>query len=222
MPLTKLPVGKIFWRVKSDIGNQYSLIDSITILNDSIPFLISMSPDTLSNTKPTFMWFSAAGASSYKIQIDTSNGFSNPYISVPVSDTVYVPSANLPNGKIFWRVSANTNPNEFSQIDSFVVTTTGIIFKSHGSSSMNMLSITNQLKHIAITYSVKTSEIVSFHIITLSGITVASINIGMVPKGRHTFQWDMRNNQGRALSQGVYLLTCKLDGVKVSRKLTVK
>ena len=222
IPLTKLPVGKIFWRVKSDIGNQYSLIDSITILNDSIPFLISMSPDTLSNTKPTFMWFSAAGASSYKIQIDTSNGFSNPYISVPVSDTMYVPSANLPNGKIFWRVSANTNPSQFSQIDSFVVVTTGVILHNYGINSPSVLNVINQKEHISIDFSVKKPEIVSLHIITLSGVTVASINIGMVTKGRHTFQWNMRDNQGRALSQGIYIMACKLNGITVSRKITVK
>lgn len=224
IPTIKLPIGKIFWKVKSDIGNQYSLIDSITILNDSIPFLISVTPDTLSNTKPTFEWFSAVGASSYKIQIDTSNIFSNPYISVPVNDTVYFPSANLPEGKIFWRVSASTNPDRFSQIDSFVIAKTDVISRNSSIRKMDlsMMHVTNHKQHITIDFFVKRQGIVSFQIITLKGATIATVNMGLVSKGTHSFQWDMRNNQGRMLSKGNYLLVCKIDGMTITRKIIIK
>lgn len=223
-PSTDLPIGKIFWKVKSDIGSQYSLIDSITILNDSIPFLVSMSPDTLSNARPTFKWFSATGASLYKIQIDTSQNFSNPYISVPVNDTMFIPSANLPEGKIFWRVSTSTNPDRFSQIDSFVIVKTGV--RSHNAVinkiNLRVVHVTNQKQHIIIEISVKRPGIVSFQIITLNGATIASFNIGQVSKGTHTFKLDMRSNQNRMLSRGNYLLICNLDGMTITRKIIVE
>src|SRR5690606_5068989 len=101
---------------------------------------------------------------------------SNPYISVPVNDTVYFPSANLPEGKIFWRVSASTNPDRFSQIDSFVIAKTNVISRNSSIRKMDlsMMHVTNHKQHITIDFFVKRQGIVSFQIITLKGATIAT------------------------------------------------
>lgn len=118
-----LPLSTIYWRVKSSLNIQYSPPDTFVVLNDSIPLLIPMAPDTQNNRRPSFRWYKAIGASSYRIQIDTIGTFANPFISTPVTDTIYTPLANLPTGRIFWRVSSNTIQDRYSPPDTFQIMT---------------------------------------------------------------------------------------------------
>jgi hypothetical protein len=223
-PTVNLPAGKIYWKVKSNLGSTYSPIDSFTILNDSIPYLISMNPDTQSNAKPLFKWFIASGATSYKIQIDTIGSFSNPYISVPVSDTMYTPSVNLPNGKIFWRVSASTNSDRYSTVDTFTIFKVGTIFllNSGDQTGLDNLWIKDQNGHISIKFHNAKESSVSFRILSLKGSTVAQLNMGNISEGTHLIQWDKKDSRGRAIPKGSYLITGKLNGRILSQKITIK
>ncbi|MBL8029380.1 MAG: hypothetical protein JNL74_23355, partial [Fibrobacteres bacterium] len=122
LPVVNLPIGKIHWRVKSDLNTTYSLADSFLIQTDSIPTIILVSPDTITNRRPTLTWKSAKGASVYQIQIDTAGTFTTPWLSAPVGDTFFTPPVNLPLSKICWRISnTDYSANAYSAVDTFFV-----------------------------------------------------------------------------------------------------
>ena len=84
-----------------------SAISYTSILNN--PSLIS--PDnayTTDDNTPIFEWSSVGGTSEYLIQIDTTTGFSSPFINetVPSSSTSYTPISGLGDGIWYWRVAA--------------------------------------------------------------------------------------------------------------------
>lgn len=116
-----LPFSIIYWRVKSSLNTQYSIPDTFLVVNDSIPLLIPVVPDTQYNRRPVFKWYHASGAPSYRIQIDTIGNFASPFISTLVTDSVYAPLADLPVGRIYWRVSSSASQSQFSAPDTFLV-----------------------------------------------------------------------------------------------------
>jgi hypothetical protein len=218
-PLIKLPATKILWRVKSNVGAQYSLVDTLTINNDSIPFLIRMTPDTQKTERPVFHWFKAVGAASYRIQIDLSGNFVNPYISVPVEDTAYTPSVNLSSGHmIYWRVSANTNLNKYSTVDSFYIdiplSTIGF---NNNYGSGNPLTIKSCNHFLTVDFTVTQKTPVKLQIFTLSGICLAAEKIDVAFPGIYTIRFGKKN-----LSKSNYLLIATLNEKKEAKLFTIQ
>jgi hypothetical protein len=117
----EFPYGTIYWRVKSDLLDKWSIPDTFQIQPDSIPFLIRFNGATLSTKRPLFQWHSVLNAGSYRIEIAANRSFSGNYTTVPVNDTFYVPLADLSPGTWFWHVSCGRNFQAFSPIDSLVI-----------------------------------------------------------------------------------------------------
>jgi|GEM_PF-2171451 hypothetical protein len=211
---SNLPVGRIFWHVKSNLGDQYSLPDTFQVLNDSIPVLIPVYPDTQSIRKPLLRWYSGTGATSYRLQIDTVGDFSNPYVSLPVTDTVYTPSVDLPHGKIFWRVSTNSNPNLYSPADTFWIinTLSAQMRSSRASSNGVVLFSTRQRDNVRIGYTLEQPSAVSLRVFSITGQCVATlVRDARAAAGTHSVEWKTLDNQGKPLPNGSYILVCRQD-----------
>jgi|WetSurMetagenome_2_1015567.scaffolds.fasta_scaffold00185_28 hypothetical protein len=118
VPLSDLPLGTIYWKVKSDTSLGYSPPSSFTVQPDSIPLLYKFNGATLQQTKPTFAWHPVSNATSYVLQIDTAVGFSSPVYIIPTADTAFMPSTDLSRGTAYyWRVSCGRNATLFSPAD---------------------------------------------------------------------------------------------------------
>jgi len=222
-PTINLPVGTVYWHVKSNLNAQYSFSDTFTLLNDSIPLLIPITPDTQRTRRPGFRWRQATGATSYRIQIDTLGNFSVPYISFPLTDTTFSPDADLPIGRIFWRVGATTNPTRYSDVDTFMIAAqTAVAPKSVPTRALSSAVSFIVCRHGAsIGYScVKPTEI-SLDIFTLSGDRTATVAATFVPAGRHTLSWNGHDMHGRALSAGSYLFIFRIGRQMVLKKTTM-
>jgi hypothetical protein len=220
-PAANLPVGSIFWHVKSNLKDQYSILDTFVILNDSIPFLIPVFPDTQYIRKPVLRWHPGTGATSYRLQIDTIGDFVNPFISIPLSDTVDTPSVNLPYGKICWRVSANSNPSRYSMTDTFWVMVQGSVLPynsgkmSHGIS----LSYVPHKGGIRIEYSLNRPGNLTLQIFSTSGQCVATLWDAACSAGAHTLLWQARDNRGVPVQNGSYILVCRLNENLLTQKI---
>ncbi len=82
----------------------------IDSLQDSIPRLIPHSSPT-EERRPTLAWHKIElPQASYTIQIASNSGFIAPIINLPVADTSFAPSVDLPFGTIYWRVRVLTGP----------------------------------------------------------------------------------------------------------------
>lgn len=217
---TNFPLGTIYWRVKSNLATLFSTPDTFLILNDSIPLLIPMAPDTQFNRKPLFKWHQATSVSSYRIQIDTLGNFSSPYISLPLTaDTTYSPSVDLPYGKIFWRVSASTDFTRYSPVDTFIVARSTAVKPSlRLSNTMLNGAIIHQNSHgISATFLLTQSATISLKIFTLAGTPVRTMSRGNEAAGKHTFIWDGTNGHGELLPCGNYLALCKINNQGFSK-----
>jgi hypothetical protein len=117
--------GAYYWRVCAyDATGQYSLWSAYrTFRTAMLPpaLLIPANTGLVLTTRPAFDWASVAGASSYTLQVSTSQAFSNLVINTSPKVSIYTPGSDLPGNQVlYWRVKANgTNPSAWSLIFSF-------------------------------------------------------------------------------------------------------
>lgn len=100
-----LPVGMIYWRVKSD-DSEFSGKSSFEIKDPRVPILIPYEPHITIETQPALTWRHVNGTPSYTIEIDNNIDFSSTILSLPLSDTSFTPFEPLPFGNIYWRVKS--------------------------------------------------------------------------------------------------------------------
>jgi hypothetical protein len=220
-PVTNLPIGPIYWRVNSNLSTQYSAPDTFTLLNDSIPWLISMTPDTQYNRKPQFKWHASTGGSTYIIQIDSTGTFYNPFIILPLTDTTYTPLLNLPIGKICWRVGVELNSIKYSSVDTFrILSTTGVNnYLTDESKPAGSLIIRNVRQGIAITYLKNDHSAFSLNIYTLAGACVASFNQNKAISGNRTIIWNGTDKDGKTMPVGNYIAVYKTHDQQIGRSI---
>ncbi len=121
-----LPIGNLFWRVKSDdVG--YSSVDSFEILDARIPILYTFEPKLTNKTQPTLRWQKVPSAQRYFLEIDNTADFSSTIITIPLTDTTFVPFEPLPIGQIYWRVKSD-QVALWSTVDQFEIITDTIPF----------------------------------------------------------------------------------------------
>lgn len=120
-----------YWRVL--VKDSHSLsstgpVWSFTTIGIPCPQLIPYTPDPTNNKRPTLSWNSVAEAAKYHLQISTDSNFSSFIINdTNVTNNSYTLISDLPDGKIYWRLSSITlagNEGAFSESDDFVVKTT--------------------------------------------------------------------------------------------------
>jgi hypothetical protein len=221
-PLADLPVGIISWRVKSTAGTQYSPADTFVIQNDSIPMLIPVFPDTQSMRRPELTWHRAVGASSYRVQVDTVGNFAHPVISLPLADTFYLPQADLPMGKLFWRVSGDINSTRYSAVDTFWI----LITSARGQAGVPRQALyvsvfsTGADRGIGIACAVDKPCAVSFEVFSLAGKRVASLYAGNIAAGNYRFTWTNGDN-GTALTKGGYILRYRVGDRAFAKRIVL-
>jgi hypothetical protein len=123
-PLSDLPTGTVYWKVKSDLADSYSFVEQVIIQADTVPFLYRYNGSRLDTVRPLFEWEPVASAATYKIQLDTLSDFSSPIVSLDVADTAFSPLSDLVQGlTYYWRVSCDLDFSVFSPVDSLVIDT---------------------------------------------------------------------------------------------------
>jgi hypothetical protein len=220
VPAADLPIGSIYWRVKSGMNAQYSALDTFVIINDSMPLPIVMDHDTINERKPTFKWYSALGTSSYRIQIDTVGNFSSPYITLMVSDTSYAPSVDLPYGKIYWRVSAGSASGQYSQADGFWISKKTMAHNSIFQKYSERISVFVH-KHghgVEIAYGVDKPSAVSLNIYSLSGQCVAAVRRGFALPGAYHVLWNGNDDEKGVVTNGSYIAVFQIGEKVMARQ----
>ncbi|HTG32899.1 MAG TPA: RHS repeat-associated core domain-containing protein [Thermoanaerobaculia bacterium] len=129
VPAVDLPEGRIYWRVASrdEAGNQSVLSAADDFLLDitppAVPVLTPVLPNPTSVARPSLGWIAVQDAASYRLQVARDPGFAAPLIDITISGTVFVPTSDLPEGPVYWRVSSLDslgNASAFSSASSFV------------------------------------------------------------------------------------------------------
>jgi hypothetical protein len=117
-PRTDLPYDTIYWRVCNDADTSVkSTVSSVRIVRP-VPTLIAFTPNPTGDRRPQLRWYTNSYISTYRIEIDTSQSFAAPMISVAGTDTFYLPTADLPYDTVYWRVRNDADPLSWSTVSS--------------------------------------------------------------------------------------------------------
>lgn len=133
-PDADLPIGPIRWRVRLNTGTRWSQPDNFVIQSDSVPFLVRFNGGLVNNVRPTFSWYSVSQTTAYRIEMANNPLFTNTLVTL-VSDTTFIPLADLAPGLWFWRVSSSRNYSLFCVPDSFQIVPVSVIEKRYSMSS---------------------------------------------------------------------------------------
>ncbi len=111
-PVADLPEGLIYWRVSAldAAGNESAVSAASSFTEDrtapSVPVLTAVAPDPTSNPRPLLAWSTVSGGAQYHLQVSTVSTFLTTLVDLMQTGTTYAPVADLPEGLIYWRVSA--------------------------------------------------------------------------------------------------------------------
>jgi hypothetical protein len=205
LPNTDFPSGVIYWRIRSDLVSTWSGIDEFTILSDTIPFIVRYNGSATSNMRPVFAWNKVAGATSYKFMLAGNRSYADA-ISLPLSDTVYIPTVDLTSGKWYWKVSCDRNLSLFCPEDSLIIGATAIV--------SSVASVGNDIivRWYPMGLMIRSKQPLpasTVRIYSISGRCVAAPAI-MGNSGNCTVTWNFSDIQGRPIPSGIYLI--KLAG----------
>jgi hypothetical protein len=181
-----------------------------------------MVPKTQTNRKPVFRWHKARGAASYRVVIDTAGDFLNPIVILPLPDTMFMPLVNLPLGKIFWKVSANTNFNRYSAVDTFMIVARTDIGKSmRDDRESELFTVVSSGGGFHLTIDAGDHAKVTIRLFAMTGACVATLCDKAMASGIRVLQWNGADNNGRAVPRGSYLVRCAIGSKVVTKKIAL-
>jgi fibro-slime domain-containing protein len=214
--LSDLPYGDIYWKVKSDLIDTWSSADQFTILSDTIPNLVRFNGNSVSLKRPLFIWGPVMNASDYKIEIANNRDFTNA-TSVTVADTTFKPLADLSNGMWFWHVSCSRNYALFAPVDSVKMDISGVVRRA--GSVAPFISLTRSDRGFAISLGGYNRGEVIAVLYSVKGQLVARLKPSDF--GQNSFVWDYKDNNGKRVSNGLYLLEIKAGAKIVKQRIIV-
>jgi len=118
---------KYYWRVRSyNAAGEYSAWSVVRTLRTAIAppvLLVPAEGASTTNRRTAFDWADMAGASGYTIQVSRNSTFTSMVVNKTVVLSAFIPTVDLPSGKISWRMRANgiNGPSLWSPTWSFTV-----------------------------------------------------------------------------------------------------
>jgi hypothetical protein len=155
------------------------------------------------------------------LQIDTTANFLNPFINLLTNDTFYIPTANLPFGKIHWRINAEIAGSVFSAVDVFwIVAATKAPFGITQLTEKTAFGCSLRAgRGIEITYNIEKSSRVSLSIFSMTGQCVASIIDERCAPGTYRSEWGGKDTRTKLSPRGAYIVVFQLEGKTATQKI---
>ncbi len=214
------PEGKIYWKVKSDLSEQYSPIQSFTVLPDSIPVLIRFSGEEVSTRKPRFRWHPVEGAHEYRIKVwgPHGGGANEPLLVIHTVDTSFVPLVDLKPGEHLWQVSCNRDFGLYSPRDKVMIPAGSPVVHQVPPKPRytSITAVTAPGRAPVLEYATVKGGRVSFRLFDARGNLLTSSEA--THSGPGYFQMPL---SGRALAAGMYFCLARLDGKEIHKKFVV-
>ena len=217
-PSAPLPKGNIYWRVKSNLVDIWSDADHFYIQSGDVPFLIRYNGRKVATAKPAFTWHPVATATSYRILIANNNAFTNA-ITVPMTDTTYIPQVGLAKGFWYWKVSCSINPENYSTCDSLEIDTTVGVIPGIVTSGVSNISLVPHKGGIKVRLPEGISGDVCLDIFDIKGRVVYTITQNSIV--HKELVWEYKDTSGKNVSSGIYLIRVTYGNKTFSYKVPV-
>jgi len=220
------PVTDYFWRVQGqnqDGVGEWSETRKFTTIGVEppvAPVLISPLDGAAEvSFKPLFSWDASETATSYKLEVATSQAFTTVAIAVVVAQPFFQATALSLGQDYFWRVEArNAGGSNVSDVWSF---TTVVETAAEDEEIPEDFSLSQNYPNpfnpsTSIEFAMPRAGQASLVIYDVRGEEVARLVDGFKSAGRHAVRWD-----AGFLPSGVYLYRFQADGFSEVRKLTL-
>jgi len=212
-----------FWRVRTSGGGNWTPTDVFTT-GLPIPSIPKWNPDggaEIDGTRINFKWATSKHASSYNIQISSSEDFADIVAEENGLGQNAFTWNSAPIGQYFWRVSASNEAgtSSWSEALNFNVVTTAINEISENlptefSLEQNFPNPFNP--STSIQFSLPIQSNIELSIYSMLGQKVATVFSGAKPAGIHSISFDASE-----LSSGVYLYQLRAGEFVQTRKFTL-
>ncbi len=211
-----LPRGTIYWRVKSNLVDSWSMVGCFYIQSTDVPLLIRYNGKKVTTVKPVFSWHPVPTATSYTILIADNIAFTNA-VTVPLIDTVYIPPVALGDGRWFWKVSSSINPDACSPVDSLEIDTSITPITCSMPCGANGFRVVPGLIGVTIVIPPGTGGDVRLDVFNVKGRSVYSITRNNSLKKQLT--WEYNYTDGTAVGSGMYILRLVAGEKTIIRKI---
>jgi len=205
IPFEALPIGDIYWRVKSNLVNDWSDVSHFIILPDTIPFLIRYNGGAIADKKPTFAWHPVQDADSYKMLLADNVNFNNA-TTVPKSDTSYTPDIDLEWGTWYWKVSCSKNFDIYSPVDSVVLDSLVTFIQKGNNFHKHRLRFYKLHSSVRIEMRGLNSNNYFLQVYNLNGKCIKTLKI---TTNNRVLYWDYTDTRGNTVASGMYVLVIK-------------
>jgi hypothetical protein len=180
----------------------------------AFPHLIAPRSDTVFNSinTPTFIWSRVDSASFYILKVATDAGFYNVIINHALADTAYTTLSPLGDGHYYWCVVTVLNGNSYvSSTQPFGINVYGGVAEQPGLSMPTAFQMDAPYPNPArertvIGYQLPAASRTKLDLYNINGQRVATLVDGTQSAGRHSIAWNLRNDKGCAVANGVYVL----------------
>jgi hypothetical protein len=214
-PSVNMPVGPIFWHVKSNLSLQWSAPDNFVIQSDTVPFIHRFNGALQTSRRPTFVWNKVAKAATYRIEISNNSLNINPYLTMLVSDTTYFPLGDLRTGVSYWRVSSDRNLSLFCMPDSLTFSAKTFSLKQNSRPSAYSCFVKRMAKNTFIDFELPTASTVSIALYSLQGKLLK----GIAPSHKQPGYYEISLGT-MELSRGYYVMDFKAGDFHYAKKLS--
>ncbi|MBN1129998.1 MAG: hypothetical protein JXA71_13480 [Chitinispirillaceae bacterium] len=170
VPSVDLPVGILYWKVRSNLLAGYCPVQHFEVIADTLPILHAFKGITVSSSRPYFRWSNVPNAQYYRIEVYDSSGklLQQPLLATNVADSSFQLSTGFAPGIYFWHVSSSLNLAAWSPWDSLRIAGTAIA----GAERLPQKSgvwVNVSSGRLAVRYACRTSAPVSIAIYSIGG-----------------------------------------------------
>lgn len=161
---------------------------------------------------------------SYKIFRDRGVGdlYMDLLAQVSGNDSTYIDSVNLKNNTTyFYQISAQDNASNESQRSPFISTTTLQVLNNNELEEFrfNQNNPNPFNSNTVITFSLAAGSEAILNIYDMSGRLIKTLLNDYQTLGEHSISWDGTDENGKAVSSGIYLYSANIEGIIHTKKM---
>lgn len=222
--------GPYWWRVTAHNG-PYSRTSETWTFGFWKPILISPPRDTVFSTwnTPSFLWHSEDSADYYRLWVAKDAGFTNIVINHALLDTQYAPAGPLADGHYWWKVKAYgaeyLEPFQ-SETRFFAVNLYGGVTGEPAVPAPERLGLAPPCPDpanstVKLSWEQPIPGNGRLEIYNVTGKRVKILHDGQTGKGVHVKNWDLRDEAGKRVPNGVYFFRLRTGETEDVKRLTV-
>lgn len=224
-----------YWRVRATRSSDTSGWSAVRKFNISAPppaVPVLISPDSgavVADSQPHFHWGEVADIWLYHFEVSGDSLFSVLEDSINTDTAGVTVSGKFNDGSYWWRVRSYDNLSNWSAFSvpwKVVVQATGVGGQPESPVSPQTLMLSPSRPNPSrinaeISYQLPKAGPVVIALYNVAGAKVATLADGLKSAGHHKITWDLKDDAGRRVANGIYMIRLSSGGRSATGKIAV-